>query len=125
MRRMSDDFIAHLRDLAADFGALSARRMFGGYGLYHDGLMIGLVADETLYLKTDEISRPRFLAAGCEPFVYDRQCKPIEMSYWTVPESAMDSPQDMRPWLRLAFEAALRKANAPAKKKSSRRPRPL
>ncbi|MGO1068661.1 TfoX/Sxy family protein [Lysobacter sp. CA199] len=118
---MSEDFMAHLRDLASDFGALSARRMFGGSGVYHDGLMIGLIEDEVLYLKTDDLTRARFAAAGSAAFVYTRQRKPIELSYWSVPESAMDSPQEMRPWLALAFEAALRKANAaPAKAGSAK-----
>ena len=115
---MSEAFIAHLRDLASGFGALSARSMFGGHGIYHDGLMIALIADEALYLKVDTQTAPRFRAAGCEPFVYTRQRKPIELSFWSVPESAMDSPQDMKPWLTLAYQAALRKANAAPPRKA-------
>lgn len=115
---MSEAFIAHLRDLASGFGALSARSMFGGHGIYHDGLMIAFIADEAVYLKVDTQTAPRFRAAGCEPFVYTRQRKPIELSFWSVPESAMDSPQDMKPWLTLAYQAALRKANAAPPKKA-------
>ena len=117
---MSEAFIAHLRDLASGFGALSARSMFGGHGIYHDGLMIALIADEAVYLKVDTQTAPRFRAAGCEPFVYTRQRKPIELSFWSVPESAMDSPQDMKPWLTLAYQAALRKANAAPPKKTKK-----
>lgn len=109
---MSEAFIAHLRDLASGFGALSARSMFGGHGVYHDGVMIALIIEEAVYLKVDPQTEPRFRAAGCEPFVYTRQRKPIELSFWSVPETAMDSPQDMKPWLALAYQAALRKANA-------------
>jgi DNA transformation protein len=115
---VSEAFIAHLRDLASGFGALSARSMFGGHGVYHDGVMIALVIDEAVYLKVDPQTEPRFRAAGCEPFVYTRQRKPIELSFWSVPESAMDSPQDMKPWLALAYQAALRKANAAPPKKA-------
>lgn len=119
---MSEAFIAHLRDLASGFGALSARSMFGGHGIYHDGLMIALIADEAVYLKVDTQTAPHFRAAGCEPFVYTRQRKPIELSFWSVPESAMDSPQDMKHWLTLAYQAALRKANAaPPKKAKAKR----
>lgn len=116
---MSADLIAHLQDLAADFGALSARRMFGGYGIYHDGVMIGLISSDVLYLKIDDQSRERFRAAGSEPFMYTRRGETVPTSYWSVPEAAMDSPQDMRPWLRLGYEAALRKANAPKRKAKS------
>ncbi|MGJ7901845.1 TfoX/Sxy family protein [Lysobacter sp. 1R34A] len=118
---MSEAFIAHLRDLASAFGALSARSMFGGHGVYHDGVMIALVIDEAVYLKVDPQTEPRFRAAGCEPFVYTRQRKPVELSFWSVPESAMDSPQDMKPWLALAYQAALRKANAAPPKKAKAR----
>lgn len=117
---MHEDLIAHLHDLSAGFGALDARRMFGGHGVYRDGTMIGLLSDETLYLKTDEQTLPRFRAAGCSPFLYARRGETVPTSYWTVPEEAMESPQEMRPWLELAWEAAARKAakKRPAKKRA-------
>lgn len=113
---MSADLIAHLQDVASDFGALSARRMFGGHGVYHDGVMIGLISGDVLYLKVDDQTRERFRAADSGPFLYTRRGETVPTSYWSVPEAAMDSPQDMKPWLVLAFEAALRKANAAASK---------
>ncbi|KWS07171.1 hypothetical protein AZ78_4732 [Lysobacter capsici AZ78] len=122
---MSADLIAHLQDVAADFGALSARRMFGGYGIYHDGVMIGLISDEVLYLKVDDQSRERFRAADSGPFLYTRRGETVPTSYWSVPEAAMESPQEMRPWLVLAYEAALRKANAAASKVGARKAGPV
>lgn len=122
---MSADLIAHLQDVAADFGALSARRMFGGYGIYHDGVMIGLISEEVLYLKVDDQSRERFRAADSGPFLYTRRGETVPTSYWSVPEAAMESPQDMRPWLVLAYEAALRKANAAASKVGARKAGPV
>lgn len=122
---MSADLIAHLQDVAADFGALSARRMFGGYGIYHDGVMIGLISDGVLYLKVDDQSRERFRAADSGPFLYTRRGETVPTSYWSVPEVAMESPQDMRPWLVLAYEAALRKANAAASKVGARKAGPV
>ncbi len=107
-----EEAIAHLHDLAIGFGLLRARRMFGGHGVYHDGLMIALVEEGALYLKADAQTCERFAAAGGAPFVYTRQRKPVTLSFWSVPEAALDSPQDLRPWLRLAYEAALRKAQA-------------
>lgn len=119
---MSADFIAHLQDLFAPLGPISARAMFGGHGIYHDGVIIGIVIDDELYLKTDDQTRPQFEAAGCAPFVYEGQKQPITTSYWSLPEPAMDSPQAMLPWAKLALAAALRKANAP-KKRAARKPR--
>ncbi|AMP07109.1 TfoX/Sxy family protein [Collimonas pratensis] len=120
----NDAIIDYIRELLEPFGAISARRMFGGYGIYHDSVMIGLVADSTLFLKTDELTRPQFAAAGCRPFVTESKGKPIEMSYWSAPEDAMDSANAMTPWARLAYAAAVRKANAkPAPKASKTRSR--
>jgi DNA transformation protein len=113
-----DENIAWFCELLAPVGGIGARRMFGGAGLYADGLIIGLEVQGALYLKTDETSRSHFADAGGHPFVYGGKGKPITMSYWTPPEEAMDSPEAMRPWARLALDAALRSAAAkkPAKK---------
>ena len=110
------DFVAYVLELLQPLARVSARRMFGGYGIYGDGLMFALVFDGRLYLKVDDGNKAAFQAAGCAPFVYAGQEKPIEMSYWTVPESALESAEEMTPWARLAMAAALRKASAkPAK----------
>lgn len=106
---MSDDFADYLRELFADFGPIDLRPMFGGHGVYFDGTILGIVLDETLYLKTDEATRARFQAAGCAPCEYDMKGRTLKMSYWSVPAEAMDSPQSMRPWAQLALDAALRK----------------
>jgi DNA transformation protein len=116
---MSSESIQHLRDLFAPEGALSARAMFGGHGLYLDGLLVGVLIDQALYLKVDALTRPAFEAAGCAPYVYAMTDKPLVMSYWSVPEEAWESAQAMRPWLRLAVEAALRKP--PGKPRGARK----
>jgi len=116
---MGEGFLAHLRELLEGAGTVSTRAMFGGHGVYLDGTIVGIVVDEVLYLKTDAETRARFEAAGCAPFVYTGQARPIATSYWSVPGDALDSPQAMRPWAGLALEAALRKAA----KKPRKRPR--
>jgi DNA transformation protein len=103
-----DEDIAWFRELLAPIGRITARRMFGGAGLYADGLIVGLEVAGTLYLKTDAQTRQAFADAGGQPFVYDGKGQPVTMSYWTPPEEAMDSPEAMRPWARLALEATLR-----------------
>jgi len=112
-------FVAHVLELLAPLGAVSARRMFGGHGLYVDGLFIALIADERLYLKADDASRPAFERAGCTPFAYSRSDRAaVTLGYWSAPDDALDSPQGMAPWARLALAAALRA------KTSSRSPVP-
>ncbi|WP_225414256.1 TfoX/Sxy family protein [Stigmatella hybrida] len=123
-----DRFVEYTLELLEPLGPVRARAMFGGWGLYCDGVMMGLIIQERLYLKTDEATRPAFQAAGGEPFVYDagKGRAPVTMSYWTPPSEAEDDAHALLPWARRALEAALRAAaqkqqksirKAPAKKK--------
>jgi DNA transformation protein and related proteins len=124
---MSAALVDHCLELLAPLGAVRARRMFGGHGLYIDELFVALIAFERLYLKADAVSEPAFRAAGCGPFVYDGKGRPMTMSYWTVPAEAMESPALMQPWARQAIDAALRaraaKASAAPRKARAARPK--
>jgi len=106
---MTDAFLAHLHDLLDPIGQVTTRAMFGGHGVYIDGELIGVVMEEALYLKVDSETSLHFEAAGCEPYVYLGQAEPITMSYWSVPDAALESAQAMRPWAELARAAARRK----------------
>lgn len=105
---MTAAFVDHCLELFAPLGAVRARRMFGGQGLYIDDLFVALIAYERLYLKTDGQTRAAFEAAGGEPFVFESRGQPTATSYWTVPAEAMESPALMQPWARQAIAAALR-----------------
>jgi DNA transformation protein len=120
---MSRDYLDYLHDLFSGFAPVTTRAMFGGHGVYRDGTIIAIVIDEAIYLKVDDATRATFDAAGSQPFTYEAKGKAVPMSYWSVPEDALDSPQDFRPWAQRAWEAALRKPapkprakKAPAKK---------
>lgn len=121
---MRDELVAHVLELLASLGSARARRMFGGHGIDVDGLFLALIADGRLYLKTDDLTRARFDAAGCEPFSYRRAGGlTAVMSYSSAPEDAMESAERMAPWARLALEAALRARTAPRSRTSARAPR--
>ncbi|MEN9543255.1 MAG: hypothetical protein RLZZ598_88 [Pseudomonadota bacterium] len=122
--RTPPPYVALCLELLSPLGRVTARSMFGGHGLYVDGLMLGLVANEQLYLKTDAQSLDTWCAAGCRPFSYERGDgkAPIEMSYWTPPFDAFDDEHAMLPWARLALAAALRKRATPAAGRKKRRP---
>ena len=118
---MSHEYLDYLHDLFAAFAPINTRAMFGGHGVYRDGVIIGIVIDETLYPKVDLQTRATFEAEGCQPFVYEAKGKAVPMSYWTVPEDALDSPQDFRPWAQRAWEAALRKPKAKPRKSAEKK----
>ena len=101
-------FTDHLHEVFGAFGSIQTRRMFGGHGVWHQGLMIGLVAGDALYLKVDEETRGRFEARGLGPFEYSRKGKPVALSYHRAPEEMLESPEDAVAWARLAYAAALR-----------------
>jgi len=116
-----NEFVAHVLELLAPSGSVTARRMFGGFGIYRDGLMFALVADDVLYLKTDGTNRGEFEAAGSEPFAYHARRKRVILSYWRAPEEALDNGATMLAWARSAYAAALRaKAGSPTDKSPKR-----
>ncbi|MCY0997749.1 TfoX/Sxy family protein [Myxococcus sp. MISCRS1] len=118
-----DSFVEYTVELLEKLGPVQARRMFGGWGLYFGGRMFGLIGDGQLYLKTDEISRPEFQAAGCRPFVWEGGGQRIEMSYWTPPADASDDAYALLPWARRGVDAATRAAlkKAPKKKAAAKK----
>ncbi|HKC43502.1 MAG TPA: TfoX/Sxy family protein [Burkholderiales bacterium] len=104
----TSEFADYAVELLGGAGRVVARRMFGGYGLYCDGVMFALIADDVLYLKADEASRPDFERAHSVPFVYDAGGRRITMAYWRAPDEAMESRELATPWARRAYAAALR-----------------
>jgi len=104
------EFVDFLNEVFIEFGELNSKRMFGGHGIYHQGLMIALVADDELYLKVDRLTISEFLAAGSSPFENDKNGKLIKMSYYQAPEEIFDDPELANKWAQLAFEAATRNA---------------
>jgi DNA transformation protein len=106
--RRANEFIEHLNEVFRLFGAIHSKRMFGGYGVYHNALMIGLVADDTLYLKTDALSARLFSEAGSVPFEYTKRGVAMKMSYASAPVEVFDDPEIAKMWASRAYEAALR-----------------
>lgn len=113
-------FVDHVLELMRPWATVTARRMFGGHGLYRDGLMFALEAFDTLYLKVDAQSEPLFKAAGCSPFIYEGKGRSVQMSYWTAPPECAESAAEMARWCALGWQAALRAQATKAQAGSSR-----
>lgn len=108
---ISDEFVSHVLDLVSEFGSVTAKPMFGGHGLYRDGIIFAIVVKGTLYFKADDISRSRFTEKGLSRFTYLRKGKECAMSYYLAPEEALEDRNEFCDWARDAFEAALRSRN--------------
>jgi DNA transformation protein len=115
-------FVEHALDLVGLLGPVEARRMFGGHGLYAEGVMFGLLDDGELFLKSDEESRERFVQAGCRRWTYvTGKVRMEETSYFRPPDEAHEDPEAMLEWAQLALASALRARAAKARRKPGRR----
>ena len=100
------EFTDYLHEVFNQFGSIQARRMFGGYGIYHEGLMFALVADEVLYLKADEALARQFKAKGLPQFEYRKGNKMIKVSYYAAPADALEDAEEMARWAHAAYQVA-------------------
>jgi DNA transformation protein len=99
-----------LQDLFSGIPGVSVRRMFGGAGVFREGLMFALSLDDgRVALKADEQTIPDFKAEGSTQWTYPhRSGKQMEMGYWHAPERLFDDPDEFRDWAEKAFMTALR-----------------
>jgi len=122
---LSPGFSEYVVELLAGLGRVQARRMFGGAGLFRDGVMFGVLIDDVAYFRVDDALQADLKGQGSVPWVYTRNGEAREMGYWRMPETAADDPDEAVEVARRSFAAAVkRKAEAkpkpkpaPAKKK--------
>jgi DNA transformation protein and related proteins len=107
----SDSFAEFLREQLAPLGRVTMRRMFGKTGVFCNGLMFGMVTDDTLYLRVDDGNRAIFKeAASAPPLNYEKQGSVIDLSFWRAPDRLFDEPDELVTWARVALAAARRVA---------------
>lgn len=103
----NDAFVGLVKDLLQPVGAIAVRRMFGGAGIYCDGVFFAILDGETLYFKTDEAGRAGFEAEGMGPFTYSTKHGPgVLASYYRVPDRLLDDAEEMATWARRAVASA-------------------
>ena len=107
----SDSFAEFLREQLGSLGAVTMRRMFGKTGVFCDGVMIGMVRDNTLYFRVDDDNRAAFKEAeSFPPLSYEKKGGSIDLAFWRAPERLFDEPDELVTWARVALEAARRVA---------------
>lgn len=117
------DFGEWVREHFTALGPLEIRRMFGGAAVYANGLIFALLDDGVVWLKADEINAPRLAEAGARQFTYPtKDGKQMAMAYWSLPERAVDDPDEAADWARQSVDAALRKAAARKPRKTKVKP---
>lgn len=121
--RAKAEYLEFITDQMAGFAPVRVRRMFGGAGIFRGDVMIGLVADDTLYLRTDAETVRRFAARGLEPFTYRKLGKPVAMAYRRAPQECLDDVDEMTAWVGEAYRAALRAQGTAVRKEPNARRR--
>ena len=120
----SETYAEFLREQLAPLGRVTLRRMFGKTGVFCDGVMLGMVTENTLYFRVDEENRETFReAAAFPPLNYAKQGETIDLAFWRVPERLFDESDELIAWARAALAAAHRvaaKRPAPKQRKTPR-----
>ena len=107
----SDGFAEFLREQLSPLGRLTMRRMFGKTGVFCDGLMFGMITEDTLYVRVDDHNKAVFKEAeAAPPLNYEKKGRTIDLSFWRVPERLLDEPDELVLWARAALGAAGRVA---------------
>src|SRR5262249_42737447 len=107
----SDSFAEFLREQLAPLGRVTLRRMFGKTGVFCNGLMLGMVRNDALYLRVDHHNRTAFEGAqSSPPLNYEKKGCTIDLSFWRAPERLYDEPDELVTWAQAALAAARRVA---------------
>jgi len=115
---VSADYLAYVIDQLAPFAKVISRRMFGGAGLYADGLFFALIAEEELYFKVDDSNREDYVARGYRPFrPFPDKPEMPSMNYYQVPAEVLEDPDELKQWARKALAVAAAAAAAKSKPK--------
>jgi DNA transformation protein len=109
-----------LKALFEPFGSVTVKRMFGGSGIYAEGMCFAIESGGEVFLKTDSLSRADFSTADSAPFTYVAKGKSRPTSYWSLPTAAHEDDDELRRWAAIGLEAARRAAEARAKPKGRR-----
>ena len=104
------EYAAHIVDLLQFIGPVESKSMFGGFGMFLEGLMFGLVAGNELYLKVDIQNLQDYEDLGLQAFSFEKQGRQIKMSYYQAPEEAMEDAELLSDWASNAYGAAMRAA---------------
>jgi DNA transformation protein and related proteins len=128
---VSTQFLEYVLEQFASFTPVTSRRMFGGVGLYAEGLFFALIGDDTLYFKVDDSNRADYLERRSQPFRPFADDPTYSMNYFQLPEDVLEETSELREWTRKSLaiaasaSAAKRHREATVKKRGpARRAKP-
>ena len=103
---VSESYLNYITDQLSEFGEVEVKRMFGGIGLFHQGLMFGKIGGDVFRLKVDDHNQADFEARGMKPYFSEKKKK--GMPYWEVPTDVIEDRQMLAEWANKSYQAAVR-----------------
>ena len=111
------DYVVH--DVLRNIPDITSQSMFGGWGVYKDGIIFAIIAGSELYFKVDDSNRSDFEKFDSHPFIYSQgKNKQITMSYWLLPEDIMENETEIPKWVERSVQISIK--NRPKTKKNKR-----
>ena len=106
MRMNNSSFVEYIIDILSGFGDIKLRRMFGGYGVYHNRIMFAIIIDNEIYFKADKDLAEKYKLLGSFPFTYKRDEKTITMSYWIATAEVLEDVNQLKDWVNSSVNVA-------------------
>ena len=116
MARKISSYCAYLLDLLSPYGSITSRAMFGGYGLYKNGIIFGIVVDDEVYFKVDGTNQAQYEELDSEPFSYEKNGKSVKLSYWKVPLEVLENEELLERWLEHSYNISRKMIPTPVVK---------
>ena len=104
---VSNEYLEFVKDQLESLESLRIKKMFGAVGIYSEGVMFSLIADDVLYFRVDDVNRGEYEKAGMKPFK-PWEDKPNIMPYYEIPIDILESRETISSWAERAIEAAIR-----------------
>jgi DNA transformation protein and related proteins len=108
MTASPNEFLSYVLEVMSHWAQVSSRKMFGGFGLYCEGLMFALIIEDELFFKADAENIAQFSQSGSHPFTYQSKTRLVQVGYWSAPAESLESLHKMSDCCQLAYAAALR-----------------
>lgn len=103
---VNEEYLKYIQDQLTEFGAFDIKRMFGGIGIFKDGLMFAKIGGDTFRLKVDESNQKQFEDRGMKPSYSEKKKK--GMPYWEVPQDILEDRKELAKWANQSFKIAFK-----------------
>jgi len=113
---MSSNYADYIMEVLSPHGEITARSMFGGYGIYKNNIIFALIISDELYFKVNASNQLQYEELDSEPFSYEAKGKKTTMSYWKVPMEILEDEDRIGEWLNQSYEISLQTKRKPKKK---------